>query len=121
MCISGAVSVVVDVNILSRAYHSLAIEACIASYPGLFIPVSVACSINVEEEDLVKMITCSDIPVHNLWRVAYSFCTDVWLLSEPKKHHQDYLMSTAHSLHSLWLQSIVHSLTVPNIQVQHCT
>jgi len=88
---------------------SLAIEACIASYPGLFIPVSVACSINVGE-DLVKMITCSDIPVHNLWRAAYSFCTDVWLLSEPKKRHQDCLMSTAHSLHGLWLQSVVHSL-----------
>jgi len=106
------VYMVVNVNILSHAYHyhTLAIEACVASsYPGLFIPASVACSINVGE-GLVKIITCSDIPVRNLWRVAFSFCTAVRLLSEPKKLHQDCLMFTAHSLHGLLLQSVVHSL-----------
>jgi len=57
------------------------------------------------------MITCSDIPVRNLWRVAYSFCTDVRLLSEPKKRHQDCLMLTAHLLHGLYMVAIGNALT----------
>jgi len=59
------------------------------------------------------LITCSD----NLdagWAcggVAHSFFTTMKWLSEPKKCHQECLMSSAQSLHGPCLQSIVHSLT----------
>ena len=64
--------------------------------------------------------------------VADSLYTAVKQLSEPKKCHQEWMMSSAQSLHGSCLRLVVYSLVVmlgmchsftcpPNIQVHSCT
>jgi len=65
----------------------------LASYPGLLTPAFVACNTSAEE-GLVKLSHMQ----RRTWMcggVAHSFCTAVKWLSEPKKCHQDCLMSSA--------------------------
>ena len=82
----------------------------LAPYPGLSVPVFVACSSNTEE-NLSLTVTYLDV-VWMCGGVAHSICTVVEWHSEPRKCHQDCLMSTAQPLCGPWLQSVVHSLVI---------
>ena len=71
----------------------------VASYPGLLIPVFVGYSTNAGEGQ-VKLIMCS-VMEHwvDVWRSGTFHLYSSKVASEPKKRHQDYLMSSAQSFY----------------------
>ena len=98
---------------IQTAHHSRRLTP----HPGFLTPAFVACSTNVK----VELVTCNNIPGYwlDMWKSGTFFRIAVKRLSEPKKHHQDCLMSSAWLFRGPCLWSVAYSLTCSFLPLLH--
>ena len=99
-----------NVAIISR-YPRPGLAPSLASHPGLLTSAFIAFRTNVGKPG--KLVTCNDVPGCrvDVWRSGTFLLYSAGAVSEPKKRHQDCLMSTALLLRGPWLRSVECTLT----------